>query len=213
MRSQIQRVFILLFSLTFSISVVHADMTLPSPINKGGMGIFDTLKKRSSTPGGGFTIGRISDDELSTILWSASGLNRGKQGWTVPMANGSVPYVRIYIAGENGVYRYEWDGHYLQSVSQSDIRADIAQQSFTRRAAYALIFVTDNKALAEYNNNEKANNFSQMAVGAMSQNIYLAAAALKLNVRYIHSIKPEIIIDELMLPDGDLPIGLMLLGK
>ena len=46
----------------------------------------------------------------------------------------------------------------------------------------------------------------------MSQNIYLAAAALKLNVRYIHSIKPEIIEEELKLGD-DKPIGMMLLSK
>lgn len=213
MRCYIQKISILLLSFIVSISVAKADINLPSPQTKDGMGVFEALKKRASTAGGGFMPNKVSDEQLSTVLWATSGLNRGKKGWTVPMANGKPPYVKIYVAGENGIYRYEWDGHYLQEVSKNDIRADIALQSFTRRATYSLIFVSDSQSLAGFNDNEKANNFAQMAVGAMSQNMYLAAAALKLNVRYIHSIKPEVIIDELKLINGDQPIGLMLLSK
>jgi len=213
MFNHIQKLSITILSLFIFVFAANADINLPTPQTKEGMGIFDALKRRSSTPGGGFGVGNVSDQELSTLLWAASGLNRGKRGWTVPMANGKPPYVRIYVAGENGVFRYEWDGQYLQEISTNDIRGDIGQQAFTKRAAYSLIFVTDGSALADFNDNEKANNFSQIAVGAMSQNMYLAAASLKLNVRYIHSIKPEIIRTELKLADNDQPIGIMLLGK
>lgn len=209
----ISNLLVVVLTLFFTISVAYADINLPAPQTKDGIGIFDALKKRASTPGGGFTTGKVSDEELSTILWAASGLNRGKNGWTVPMANGKPPYVRIYVAGENGVYRYDWESHSLQEISSTDIRADIGLQGFTRRAAYSLIFVSDGQLLSEFNNAEMANNFSQIAVGAMSQNIYLAAGSLKLNTRYIHSIKPEVIHEELKLTDGHEPIGLMLLGK
>jgi nitroreductase len=47
----------------------------------------------------------------------------------------------------------------------------------------------------------------------MSQNIYLAAAALRLGTRYIHSIHREVIRSALGLPPGDEPIALMPLGK
>ena len=201
-----------LFLSLFSLSFCYADITLPTPQTKDGMSLFESLKKRASTPGGGFPAGQVTDDELSTVLWAASGLNRGKTGWTVPMAKGKAPYVRIYVASEKGTFLYEWDGHYLREINNKDIRGDIGQQSFTKRAAYSLIFVSDANALTDIKPDEVA-NFSYTAVGAMSQNVYLAAAALKLSARYIHSIKSETISQELQLPKDDVPLGMILLGK
>lgn len=201
-----------LFLSLFSLSFCYADITLPTPQTKDGMSLFESLKKRASTPGGGFPAGQVTDDELSTVLWAASGLNRGKTGWTVPMAKGKAPYVRIYVASEKGTFLYEWDGHYLREINKQDIRGDIGQQSFTKRAAYSLIFVSDANALTDIKPDE-ATNFSYTAVGAMSQNVYLAAAALKLSTRYIHSIKSEAINQELQLPKDDVPLGMILLGK
>ncbi|MDF7666316.1 nitroreductase family protein [Orbaceae bacterium ESL0727] len=207
-----RKLAVILLSSLFSISVCYADITLPAPQMKDGMSLFEALKKRSSTPAGDFPVGQLSDDELSTVLWAASGLNRGKSGWTVPMVKGKAPYVRIYVASQKGVFRYEWEGQYLREISNKDIRADIGQQSFTRRAAYALIFVPDSEAFGDMDA-AKANNFANIAVGAMSQNIYLTAAALKLSARYIHSIKSDVISDELKLPENSKAIGMILLGK
>lgn len=205
------RKIIIILSL-FCFSFCYADITLPTPQTKDGMSLFESLKKRSSTSGGGFPAGQVSDNELSTVLWAASGLNRGKNGWTVPMANGNSPYVRIYVASEKGTFLYEWEGHYLKEINNKDIRADIGLQNFTRRAAYSLIFVSDASAFTDINP-EQITNFSYTAVGGMSQNAYLAAAALKLSARYIHSIKPEVISQELQLPEGSKPLGMLLLGK
>lgn len=212
MQANLGKLVAILFTTLFSISLCYADVTLPTPQMKGGMGLFDSLKKRTSTPGGGFPTDKLSNEELSTVLWAASGLNRGNNGWTVPMAKGKQPYVRIYVAGENGLFLYEWQGHYLRQISNKDIRADVGMQNFTKRAAYALIFVSDAKVLSDFPA-DQANDFSQMATGAISQNIYLAASALKLSARYIHSIQPTVISQELQLESGNHPIGLILLGK
>lgn len=207
-----RKIVVILFSSLFSISLCYADITLPAPQTKDGMSLFESLKKRSSTPGPGFPNGQISDEELSTVLWAASGLNRGTTGWTVPMGTGKQPYVRVYVASEKGTFLYEWEGHYLKEINNKDIRADVGLQNFVKRANYVLIFVTDSAA---FNNikEEKANNFGNIAVGAMSQNVYLASAALDLSARYIHAIKPDVISQELQLPSDNKPIGLMLLGK
>ncbi|OCG52091.1 hypothetical protein A9G38_05570 [Gilliamella sp. Imp1-1] len=208
----IRKIVFILFVSLFSHSFCYADIALSIPQTKDGMSLFESLKKRSSTPGGGFPTGKISDDELSTVLWAASGLNRGKTGWTVPMVKGKSPYVRIYLASEKGTFLYEWEGHYLKEINNKDIRADIGLQSFTRRAAYSLIFVSDASALTDINPEQIA-NFNYTAVGAMSQNAYLVASALKLSARYIHSIKPEVISQELQLPEGSKPLGMLLIGK
>lgn len=208
----LRKIVVILFLSISPLSLCYADMSLPSPQTQDGMSLFESLKKRSSTPGGGFPVGAISDEELSNILWAASGLNRGKTGWTVPMVKGKAPYVRIYVTGEKGTFLYEWEGHYLREINNQDLRGDIAMQNFTKRAAYSLIFVSDSEALTDFSP-DQANDFSQIAVGAMSQNVYLAATALKLSVRYIHSIKPDVISQQLQLPENSKPIGIVLLGK
>jgi hypothetical protein len=190
-----------------------ADIVLPPPRMEGGMGIFEALKKRASVSGGDLSPAEIKREDLSTVLWAASGLNRGTKGWTVPMANGLPPYCRIYVAGNDGLWRYDWATHSLKELSKENIKGRIAAQSFVKRAFYVLILVSDGEILATLNNEKEAAEFSQVAAGAMSQNIYLAAAALKLGARYIHSLHREAIKSALGLSQGDEPINLMLLGK
>ena len=175
--------------------------------------MFDALKKRSSAPGGDFSTAEVKPEDLSTVLWAATGLNRGQKGWTVPMVRGLPPYCRIYVAGNDGVWLYDWAANSLKEISTENIKAGIASQSFVKRAFYVLIIVSDPEALSVLNNEKQAAEFSQIAAGAMSQNIYLAAAALKLGTRYIHSIDHEALRSALKLAQGDEPICLMLLGK
>ncbi len=190
-----------------------ADITLPPPQTEGGMSLFEALKRRSSAPGGDFSTAEVKLEELSTVLWAASGLNRGENGWTVPMAKGYPPYCRIYVAGPEGVYLYDWSSHSLKDVSKENIRGKIGEQSFVGKAFYILIFVSDAKGLEVFPDPQVAAEFSQVLVGAMTQDVYLAAAALKLGTRYIHSMHVDEIVRALSLPKGDVPVCLMLLGK
>ena len=204
--------FLLILSLCFNSAAV-ADIALPPPQTEGGMGLFEALKKRSSVPGGDFSPAEVKLEDLSTVLWAATGLNRGQKGWTVPMSKGQPPYCRIYVAGSEGIWLYDWAGHTLKEVSKENIKNKIAAQSFVKRAFYVLIIVSDSEALSFFNDEKAADEFSQVLTGAMTQNVYLAAAALKLGTRYIHSIDREAIKASLKLPKGDEPICLMLLGK
>ncbi|MDR1045907.1 MAG: nitroreductase family protein [Candidatus Adiutrix sp.] len=190
-----------------------ADIALPAPQTEGGMPLFEALKKRSSAHGGDFSTAEVKLEELSTVLWAATGLNRGQNGWTVPMAKGLPPYCRVYVAGSDGIWRYDWAGNSLREVSSENIKAKIAAQSFVKRAYYILVIVSDAEALSAINDEQAAADFAQVAAGAMTQDIYLAAASLRLGARYIHSIDREAIKSALKLPEGDEPICLMLLGK
>lgn len=205
--------FLLLMSLNFSMAAMAADISLPPPQTEGGLGLFDALKKRSSVPGGDFSPAEVKLEDLSTVLWAATGLNRGQKGWTVPMSRGLPPYCRVYVAGSEGVWLYDWSNNSLKEISTENIKAKIGSQSFVRRAYYILIIVSDAEILSALNNEQQAAEFAQVAAGSMSQNIYLAAAALKLGTRYIHGMDHEAIKSALKLPEGDEPICLMLLGK
>jgi nitroreductase len=187
--------------------------SLPAPRQAGGMSLFEALKKRASAAGGDFSLAAVSREELSSILWAASGLNRGEKGWTVPMWRGTPPYCRVYVAAEDGVFLYDWKNQALEKISGENIKAKIGRQAFVKKAYYILIFVSDTEILSRFNNATLARDFSHVAVGAMTQNVYLACAALQIGARYVHAMNTDEIIRALKLPEGDTPIALMLLGK
>jgi SagB-type dehydrogenase family enzyme len=200
--------------LVFWTSIASAAIKLPDPQTGGGMGLFEALKLRQSAPGGDFPKGELSAQELSNVLWAMSGLNRGETGWTVPMGNGLPPYVHIYATMKDGTFLYDWSKHSLEDISNKDIRADIGAQRFVADASCILILVEDGEALAEeYGDETIETEFANVAAGAMTQDAYLAAAAMNLGARYIHSMKIENIVSSLNLPESDRPICIFLLGK
>jgi hypothetical protein len=213
--SNLKRKFLalILACLFLPFSLAQADETLPAPQKDGGIGLFSAIRMRASAPSGDFPAGDVSTQELSTILWSASGLNRGTTGWTVPMSRGKEPYCRIYVADNKGVSLYDWHTHSLRAVSSENIKARLGSQSFVKNAAVILILVSDGKILAEFKDDAVAWEFAQVLAGAMTQDIYLAAANYGIGARYIHSMKVDEIIKALALPPGDKPVCLMMLGK
>ncbi|MDR3299450.1 MAG: nitroreductase family protein [Candidatus Accumulibacter sp.] len=200
-------------ALLFGASVALAVETLPAPRQTGGMSLFEALKKRASASGGDFSPAEITREELSTLLWAASGLNRGEKGWTVPMWRGVPPYCRVYVAASDGVFLYDWKNHRLEKISGENIKGKIGKQDFVKRAYYTLIFVADAEILSQFGSEDISRDFSHVAAGAMTQNVYLAGAALRIGARYVHSMNKEEIGRALKLPSGDTPIALMLLGK
>jgi hypothetical protein len=200
-------------AMLFCIPAALAGEPLPIPQQAGGMSLFEALKKRSSASGGDFSLAEVTREELSSILWAASGLNRGEKGWTVPMWRGVPPYCRVYVAADNGVFLYDWKNHSLEKITDENIKGKIGKQTFVKKAYYTLIFVSDAQILSQFDNEDITRDFSHVAVGAMTQNVYLACAALRIGARYIHSMNTEEISRALKLPQGDVPIALMLLGK
>jgi nitroreductase len=192
---------------------LSADVELPAPRTEGGTALFETLKKRSSAAGGDFSPAEVSLEELSTLLWAATGLNRGESGWTVPMAEGLEPYVDVYVIGNEGVFRYDWKANKLLEISGENIKGQVGHQAFVRRAAWILAFASNPEGLAKLRNAEAGAEFAQVLTGAMTQNVYLAAVALNLGTRYIHSFYPDELKNGLKLPEGSVPIALMLVGK
>ena len=160
-----------------------AGEALPEPQQTGGMSLFEALKKRSSATGGDFSLAEVTREELSTVLWAASGLNRGAKGWTVPMWRGVPPYCRVYVAANNGVFLYNWKDHSLEKIADENVKAKIGKQAFVKKAYYVLVFVSDAEILAQFKSEDITRDFAHVAAGAMTQNVYLACAALKVGTR------------------------------
>ena len=202
----------LLLVLSF-VSAAWADIEFPAPKMEGGIGVFDALNLRSSARSGSFPSQKLNNEELSQILWAATGLNRdNKGGWTVPMARGLKPYCKIFVAIDSGTFLYDWEKNKLIEVSNQDIRSKIANQEFAKISPCSLIFVTDMAVLGG-GDKDLSYHFTSVAAGAMTQNAYLAAASMKLGARYIYGINRDFIHKELKLPEGDSAMCILLIGK
>lgn len=203
----------LLFSiLAFFCTSIFADTSLPEPQMKGGKGIYDTLKSRKSASLNTFPQKPLSLQELSNLLWAATGLNRPEKGWTTPYAMGMAPYNKIYVACDKGVSLYDWKTNSLKEISGKNIKGIIGKQPAVGSAPLVLIIVSDSEAMGNINQ-EQARNWANVASGAMTQNIYLAATGMNIGTRYIASMNSDVIHKELKLKAGDIPINLMPLGK
>jgi nitroreductase len=190
----------------------RADIKLPEPQTEGGSGIFTLLKSRASAVSSNYPTGQVSQEELSTLLWAASGLNRPGKGWTVPLAMGREPYCKVYVAGDEGTFLYDWKEHSLKEISKDNVKSTIGRQSFVADASYVLIFVTDGKALGNLNN-PRTEEWAHVAVGAMTQNVYLAADSLNIGVRYMASLSADVARASLKLEENDVPICIVPIGK
>jgi nitroreductase len=187
-----------------------ADVELPAPRTEGGNGVFAVLKNRASAVSGSYPTGQVSLEDLSTLLWAATGLNRPK-GWTVPMAMGREPYCKVYVAGGDGVFLYDWSRNTLKEISGDDVRGSIGRQAFVANASHVLIFVIDGAAVEGFG--ARGAEWGYVAVGAMTQNVYLAAEALGIGARYMASLSTDVARAALKLGAKDIPACIMPVGK
>ncbi|MDR2779813.1 MAG: nitroreductase family protein [Synergistaceae bacterium] len=208
-------VLFLFFLICFTIAASEAlaGVKLPDPKKGGGEGVFSLLEKRASGTRGDFPAGEISRDELSVILWAASGLNRGGKGWTVPMAGGKPPYVKIYAVTPDGAFLYDWKEHSLSEVTGENVLSEITGDGFAQKAPCVLVFVSDTGDLGNMSSFNAGDTLAYIASGAMTQNVYLAADALGISGRYMISMKTDGVRQALKLQSGDNPLCVMPLGK
>ena len=192
--------------VAMSASVVYAQsVKLPTPQTTGGVSVLEAIENRASSPSGQFPAGTVSDRELSTLLWAAGGRNRGGTGWTVPTAMGRDPYVSIYVASKTGMFLYNGKDHVLEQLSSGDARPKVSSQSFANSASHILIFVIKGKEGSQF--------YGQALVGAMTENVYLAAQGLNIGVRFMATMEQENVRRELKLAADDVAVNIMPVGK
>lgn len=185
----------------FTARIDQKDLVVKLPSPEKDKGVLITLEHRASAKAQDFAAGKsVSTENMATLLWAASGKNRNGLGFTTPFAKGKEPYVRVYVAGKHGVSLYNWAEGSVTEVLNDDIRKDIAKQDFVKASPQVLIFVIDA---------EKAEKYGEVAVGAMTQNIYLAAYELNVMTRYIAFINAEEISKKLKLSKNFVPIAVM----
>lgn len=211
MRVSLSVLLVVVFCVS-SVPALAREGKLPDPEKSGGMPLFEAMNERGSPGQSSFPSGKIGREDLSTILWAASGHNRNGSKWTVPMAMGRPPYCKIYVASDDGVFLYNWKDHSLVEISKEKVNERIAMQDFVKSAPLILYFVADGKELQGFTGPMQT-EAGPLLAGAMSQNVYLACEAVGVGARVVYSIKRDEASSQLKLSGDDTPLFAMPMGK
>jgi nitroreductase len=150
-----------------------ASIALPEPVRHGGMPLMDALAKRHS--GREFARRELPLPMLSGLLWAAYGVNRKDGGRTAPSAL-NAQEIDVYVALPSGAYLYDAATNALQRVAASDLRSVTGYQDFVDEAPLDLVFVADHARMKLVPVAQRE-SYASAAAGAISQNVYLFAAA------------------------------------
>ncbi|GHV33892.1 hypothetical protein FACS1894178_0320 [Bacteroidia bacterium] len=184
------------------------NIQLPAPDKTGGKTLMQALNERQSQRS--FSEKELSMQQISDMLWAASGVNREDGRMTAPTASNNQQVV-IFIGLKGGVYEYLPKTHELKLIVKGDHRAVFGRQAFTKAAPVTLAFVSDYDKMGKYNDEAKW-KYSCTDVGNVSQNVYLYAASEGLATVVLGSFDAEPLKKELGLGNNYVPVLTQVIG-
>ncbi|MBE6317648.1 MAG: SagB/ThcOx family dehydrogenase [Bacteroidales bacterium] len=152
--------------MSFS-SCAASDIVLPQPQKTGGMPLMEALSNRKSTREFS-TEKRLSEQQLSDLLWAACGFNR-EDKLTIPTALNKQE-ITIYVIAPEGAWLYAAKENKLVEVTTEDVREYSAAQDFAKKAPLNIAIVSDKELMPN-------DIYAGTDAGAVMQNIYLWCAS------------------------------------
>ena len=112
---------------------------------------------------------------LSSLLWSAYGINRRASGGrTAPSAH-NWQEIDVYAVLPDGAYRYDAVAHRLQLVKADDLRGTTGSQDFVAGAPLNLVYAADFARMHDATAEERT-FLAGADAGCIAQNVYLFCA-------------------------------------
>ncbi len=151
----------------------------------------------------------LTDGELATLLWATAGINSDDGRRTVPSTL-DLKAVSVFVAREDGVWKYDAAGNTLTQQVPADLReaTTLYQFDYVKKAPVTLIYVADH---------ERAKTARPTGVyvdaGTMGQNAYLACAALNLAGCIRASFDHDALREKMNLQAHEEPILLFTVGQ
>ena len=160
---------------------VYSIIELPKPNTQGGMSLADALRQRRSVRN--FLFERISDQQLSDLLWSACGISSERKSgdevkyWHTNPTACNHQEVMVYVFMHEGVFLYDSTKNFLLQIKKKDCRKNLSKQQFIQKSAISLCLVSDISKMIRFDDSFRRELYSPMDVGYVSENIYLYCAA------------------------------------
>jgi nitroreductase len=163
----------LVVTLLAIFSVNANEVKLAPVTKKGGKGIFEVFSNRKTVRA--FKNFSLTNEQISTLLWCANGVNRPNGKRTAPSAVNRQE-IQLYLVKADGAYFYNFANHSLVKVSNKDLRKGCG----VFNAPVYLVLVADLKKAVN-------KDYANVDAGYVSMNIYLACEALNLGTCAIGS--------------------------
>ena len=177
-----------------SFAASAADTQLPAPAKQGGMALSEALNLRKTCRK--YKADMLSLQQISQLFWSAFGVNRADGKRTAPTARNKQE-ITLYMLTAKGAWAYAARENKMIQVSTRDLR-----KMAGRFDAPIYVAIVSNSKLS--GDSPRSLHFAAMDAGYVSQNIYLAAAAMKLGTCAIGSIpNPADLAKELKLTQSE----------
>lgn len=170
-----------------------------------GMPLGEALARRRSVRA--FTGEELTGAELAALLYAAAGITDGEGHRASPSAMG-YKSCRVYAVTKEAVWRFDEDRNALVLVRRGDRRAaTTAGQDFVKTAPLTVAIVCDRKRQADM-----PDAYPAMDAGAVSENLYLAAAALGLGSVVRGWFDAKTVREELGLAESEVPLLMQTVG-
>ena len=170
--------FFLFLAILGLVSTVNAQelqtIKLNEPNKTGGSSIMEAFSNRKT--GREFSDKKLSDQDLSDLVWATAGINRKDAGLRTAPSWRNYQDVDLYVCFPEGVYLYNAKEHTLDPFAKGNFYPLIAaNQEFVNDAPVILLLITDLSKMQE------DNVLPQMVIagldaGIISQNISLFCA-------------------------------------
>jgi SagB-type dehydrogenase family enzyme len=190
------------------------EIKLPEPKEKGSVSIEETLHQRRSLRD--YKRGQLSLEQVSQLLWAASGRNLYRR--TAPSPGATYPLEIYLVVGEveglgPGIYHYSFSRHSLEMIKEQDVRNRLSTsalgQEMIEEAQINIIIAADySRTTGHYG--QRGNRYVHMEVGHVGQNVSLQAIALSLGTVMIGAFEDKEVKEVLGIKEEPLyiiPVG------
>jgi SagB-type dehydrogenase family enzyme len=191
-----------------------AIIPLPEPDTTGSMSLEKALASRRSIRE--FANAPLSAADIGQLLWATQGITDPARGFRVAPSAGALYPLELYVAKEDGLFRYVPQRHALIRVQSGDSRPGIATAAHGQavvREAPMLIVITAvvDRTRAKYGS--RAERYVALEAGHAAQGLLLEATALKLGATVVGAFDDEALRAAVGAGKGELPLYVVAIGR
>lgn len=186
---------------------------LPEPKVKGAVSVEEAIQKRRSARS--YASKDLSVEDISQLLWACQGItDKGRRLRAAPSAGALYP-LEIYVAKKDGLFHYIPEAHALETVSNNDIRTELAAaaygQGYVEEAAIDIIIAAVYERITS-RYGERGIRYTDMEAGHAAENVFLQAVALGLDSVAVGAFADAPVAKILKLPSGVKPLYILPVG-
>lgn len=150
---------------------------LVKPDLKKGIPTMEALSKRRTDRN--LSDKKLTEQQLSEVLWAADGVNRPDGKRTAPAAMAKYA-VDIYAVLPEGVYFYDVAKHELTLVAKGDFRKECGMQDFVYISPLNLVYVLNLKNWQDMSRpiaESKRDRWIDVELGCIAENVHIYCAS------------------------------------